>query len=272
VAVTVTNETLDIRLDPVVGNPAIAAIEILPSTDIRIKAGGPGLADYSFFSGYNSVLWDGDHNYSGGQTFSSTLPIGQFLYQSVRYNAGPLDYNFLVPNGQYFVLLKFAEIQNPATGNTFNVTINGTPELNNFNALVTLGGAYTPIDKWFKIAVSGGLLNIHFDGQPEIAAIETLPPPRRQLGTAAFPGAQPAGSRSVARSDRRPRISAGACLSPTKERLPRFQLQSSHCKRLYHCDLVYGILDVPQNDFEGYGGLPGPDRRSRRPEGLYGLQ
>jgi uncharacterized repeat protein (TIGR02543 family) len=175
-AITVTNEALDIRLDPVVGNPAIAAIEVLPSTDIRIKAGGPGLADYPFFSGNTllstPVLWDGDHNYSGGQTFSSTLPVGQFLYQAVRYNAGPLDYNFLVPNGQYVVVLMFAEIENPATGNTFNVTINGTPELSNFNALVAAGAAYTPIDKWFKIPVSAGLLNIHFDGQPEIAAIE----------------------------------------------------------------------------------------------------
>ncbi len=170
--VTVTNESLDIRLDAVVGNPAIAAIEILPSTDIRIKAGGPGLADYAFFSGYNSVLWDGDHNYSGGQAFSSTLPAGQYLYQSVRYNAGPLDYNFLVPNGQYFVLLKFAEIQNPSAGNTFNLSINGVSVLSNFNALAAAGAAFTPIDKSFKTAVKAGRLNIHFDGQPEIAAIE----------------------------------------------------------------------------------------------------
>ncbi len=99
-------------------------------------------------------------------------PNHAFFYQSVRFNAGPLDYNFLVPNGQYFVLLKFAEIQNPSAGNTFNVSINGVSVLSNFNALTAAGTAFKPIDKSFKTAVKAGRLNIHFDGQPEIAAIE----------------------------------------------------------------------------------------------------
>ncbi|HEV2444365.1 MAG TPA: malectin domain-containing carbohydrate-binding protein, partial [Candidatus Sulfopaludibacter sp.] len=175
-AITVTNETLSIRFEPVLGMAAIAAIEILPSTDIRVKAGSPGIIDFSFFSGNTGVLWLGDHNYSAGQTFTTTMPIsgvsGDFLYESVRYNSGPLDYSFLVPNGQYYVILKFAEIQNPVGGNTFNVAINGTQVLANFNALTAAGGAFKAIDQYFKTTVSGNALTIHFDGQPEIAGIE----------------------------------------------------------------------------------------------------
>ena len=122
-AVNVTNGVIDIQLTSVVQNPEINALQIAASgsgvgsgnasggsglTPIRVRAGGGAVTDA------NGNIWSADTGFVGGYTYSDNNSIGNTntpaLYQAQRYSVGaPLEYQFTVPNGSYFVTLKFAE-------------------------------------------------------------------------------------------------------------------------------------------------------------------
>ena len=59
-----------------------------------------------------------DESYQGGNTYSSPQSISNTtdptLYRTERY--GNMGYNFSVPNGNYVVTLKFAELYWNAAG------------------------------------------------------------------------------------------------------------------------------------------------------------
>src|SRR6202011_6137559 len=87
-------------------------------------------------------VWSADNSFTGGSEASTTSTIQNTsdpaLYQTERY--GQFTYNFAVPNGNYTVLLKFAEIYWTQAGQRiFNVSINGNPVLTNFDILATAG-------------------------------------------------------------------------------------------------------------------------------------
>jgi hypothetical protein len=82
-----------------------------------------------------------------------------------------------VPNGNYTVLLKFAEIYFTKAGQRiFNVAINGTQVLSNFDIVATTGAPLTALDKNFPVTVTNGTVNIQFIAGtadlPKISAIE----------------------------------------------------------------------------------------------------
>jgi hypothetical protein len=82
------------------------------------------------------------------------------LYQTNRW--GVFSYQFAVPNGTYTVTLKFAETYFNSPGSRiFNVAINGTPVLTNFD-IVAQGGPYTAIDKSFPVTVTNGVVSVQF--------------------------------------------------------------------------------------------------------------
>src|ERR1039458_8136522 len=60
------------------------------------------------------MVWSADYGSNGGVTYTTTKPIANtstpVLYQTERDYASPLQYHFTVPNGNYSVTLKFAEI------------------------------------------------------------------------------------------------------------------------------------------------------------------
>jgi hypothetical protein len=144
-----------------------------PFTPILVNGGGPAYTDSL------GQVWSADKNFTGGSTASTTHSIANTadpkLYQTERY--GTFTYQFAVPNGGYNVTLKFAEFYWTSVGQRiFNVSINGTPVLANFDIIATAGAPYTAIDKTFGTTTSTGAITIQFTlgskDLPKISAIE----------------------------------------------------------------------------------------------------
>jgi hypothetical protein len=149
------------------------ALNTNPFSPIFVNAGGPSYTDSQ------TQVWSADKNFSGGSTASTTHSITNTtdpkLYQTERY--GNFTYQFTVPNGTYNVVLKFAEFYWTAAGKRiFNVAINGTRVLSNFDIVAAVGAPYTAIDKTFATATSSGAVTIQFTSGsadlPKISAIE----------------------------------------------------------------------------------------------------
>lgn len=141
---------------------------------IRVHAGGAALTDSA------GQAWSADTGFSGGSTYSVGTAIAgtttPALYQSERWNSGPLTYQFNVAAATYTVTLKFAEIFYSAAGQrTFNVSVNGQSVLSNFDIFSQAGGANRALDKPFTVVHPGGPLTILFSpvaSNPKISAIE----------------------------------------------------------------------------------------------------
>ena len=111
--------------------------------------------------------------YTKTNTISGTTD--QFIYQSERSANAPFSYDLPVDNGDYTVVLKFAEVWATASGKrVFNVTLEGTPVLSNFDIFVDAGGANKAIDKTFKASVADGTLNIAFTSVINNAKISAI--------------------------------------------------------------------------------------------------
>jgi len=164
--VTVTNGQIVVQFTNGAANLAMVnAIQVTAGassgsvSSYAVNAGGAGLIDAS------SLLWSADVNYSGGATWSVTSNVANTatpaLYQTCRY--GNFSYNFPVANGSYNVTLKFAEITHFGAGRrVFNVSINGSPVLTNFDIYAQAGGALIAIDKSFPVTVTGGVITVQF--------------------------------------------------------------------------------------------------------------
>jgi subtilisin family serine protease len=128
-------------------------------TPIRVNAGGSAYTDSA------SIAWSADTGSTGGATWAVSNPIlntvSPVLYQTCRY--GSFTYQYAVPNGTYTVVLKFAEVSfNSAGGRRFNVSINNSPVLTDFDIFAAAGGEFTAIDKSFTVSVTNGQLAIQF--------------------------------------------------------------------------------------------------------------
>ena len=156
---------------------ATAVVTLLPPAGsfapIFVHSGGNAYTDTQGNS------WAADNGFTGGETDSTTHAIANTpdptLYQSERY--GDFSYQFTVPNGSYNVKLKFAEIYWTSPGQrVFNVTINGTAVLSDFDIVAAAGAAYTAIDESFPVTVADGSVMIQFTSGPanvpKISAIE----------------------------------------------------------------------------------------------------
>jgi len=132
----------------------------------RINAGGNGYTDadgnqWSADQYYSSGNW----GYIGGRSYKRSDPIDNTdddpLYQSERY--GNFSYQFDVPNGQYDVVLHFAETywQN-ARNRIFDVQIEGAPVLNDYDIVAAVGSDVAVALTFPNVLVSDGQLNIDF--------------------------------------------------------------------------------------------------------------
>jgi hypothetical protein len=91
-----------------------------------------------------------------------------------------MSYSFTVPTGTYAVTLKFAEIYYTTAGSRiFNVAINGTPVLTNFDIVATAGAPLKALDETFNVTPTAGTITIQFTtgsaDLPKISAIQILP-------------------------------------------------------------------------------------------------
>jgi hypothetical protein len=132
---------------------------------------------------HNGETWEPDAAYNGGKTYASSKPIAgaelPALYQSERFQEGPFEYRFCVPNGAYTVRLKFAEIWFDTAGKRiFDVAVNGSTVLSKFDVAVAANGSSRAVDRDFRISVGDGRLVIQFRpivSNPKISAIEITP-------------------------------------------------------------------------------------------------
>jgi hypothetical protein len=187
--VTVTNGQITIQFTTgSADQPLVNAIEILsggssttpppttPATAVfRVNAGGSAYSDPS------GNFWSGDYGFTGGNTAGTGATVtgsnASPLYQTCRW--GAFGYTVTVPNGNYTVNLKFAEIYFTTAGSRmFNVSINGIPVLTNFDIVAQAGGPMQALDKSFPVTVTNGQINIQFSAgaadQPLVNAIEIM--------------------------------------------------------------------------------------------------
>ena len=118
-------------------------VEVLPNTtadDVALDAGGGPSGSYV-----------ADQSFSGGLPWSTgaaidtsgvSNPAPQAVYQTVRYGNFTYTLSGLAPGGSYTVRLHFAEIFFTAAGQrVFNVQINSSQVLTNFDIVVAAGAA-----------------------------------------------------------------------------------------------------------------------------------
>jgi phosphopantetheine adenylyltransferase len=143
------------------------------------------------FTDHTSQLWAADRAYgttgpwgytTAGKAVSSTAAVANTnnpaLYQKYREMVG--EYRFQVPNGVYYVTLKYAELAvTNATDRRMNVTIEGVRVETDFSVWATVG-ARVALDRTYAATVSDGMLNIAFARgagarkDPAVAAIEVV--------------------------------------------------------------------------------------------------
>ncbi len=149
----------------------------------RVNAGGPNYTDSL------GNLWAADTNFSGGTAATATGSVtgtaDPTLYASQRYGAS-FSYVFHVPAGSYQATLKFAETYSGdyAVGDrVFNVSINSSPALTNFDIYAQAGGDKADDQVFNNIAPSGGLITIQFTGTAStdanavVEALQIIPEP-----------------------------------------------------------------------------------------------
>ena len=149
------------------------------SAVVQIDAGGPATGTFV-----------ADEYFNTGSTFTTTStistagtanPAPQAVYQSVRYASA---FNYTIPGltagASYTVRLHFAELSFTGTGQrVFNVAINGTSVLSNFDVFATAGGENVALVEQFSATASssGNVVISLTQGSadnPDIAGIEIL--------------------------------------------------------------------------------------------------
>jgi len=134
----------------------------------------------SAYTDTTGKLWSTDFGFNGGGASSTTNTIAgtpdQPLFQTWRWapTSGPLIYTFSVPNGNHTVTLDFAEnVVNFPGKRVFNVSINGTTVLTNFDIYQTVG-KFTALSESFPVNVTTGQIVAQFSavtGTPIVSAI-----------------------------------------------------------------------------------------------------
>jgi len=171
-----------------VNYPKIDGIEIIPVTTPTYQVaagssagGGGSISPYAsdeFFSGGTADL----HNVTVS-TGNVANAAPEAVYQYERY--GTAAFTYTIPNltagSNYAVRLHFAETYFTATGQReFNVVINGTQVLTNFDIVAAAGGANAAVTRSFTATANGsGQITLTFSpgavNYPKIDGIEVVP-------------------------------------------------------------------------------------------------
>jgi hypothetical protein len=164
---TVTSVTLAARQAIVLLGTAGAPPKLAP---VYVNAGGPAYTDASH------IAWSADTGFSGGTAWGNSNAPVPVQYQTLRFG-NTFQYDFAVANGTHSVTLKFAEIYfTAANQRMFNVSINGTNVLSQFDIFSAAGGANKTVDKTFSVPVTGGRVTIQFTAgsadEPQVNAIQ----------------------------------------------------------------------------------------------------
>ncbi|MET7030280.1 PKD domain-containing protein [Sediminicola luteus] len=159
-------------------------INVLPEssgTELRFNAGGPSVT-------HSGLDFLADGNFVGGQAYSNSNAQVPIMYQTERSSpTKTFQYNIPLGNGDYTVILHFAEIYWGATGGgtggigkrVFDVNIEGNLVLNDYDIYADVGPE-TVVTKSFNVNVQDGTMNIDFSAlsgvggvdQPKLSALE----------------------------------------------------------------------------------------------------
>ena len=163
-------------------NPAVSTTLSVPLvatdpsfTPLRVNSGGPALVD-----GLNQSWVSDDGYYQDGAVGGGNADISNVanpdIYVLQRWMSGDLNYNFHLPNGNYMVILKFAETYFHSPGQrVFNVVLNGTTAVPGFDIFKAAGGANLAYDLPVPVTITNGWLNVKLQQMiqnPSLAAID----------------------------------------------------------------------------------------------------
>ncbi len=172
-------------------NPFISGIEVLAPSNAPTPTPAPTLQLVTAINagGSTSGSYITDTDFNTGNEYSDTStgintssgqdsdPAPQAVYQTCRWNS---SFTYTIPNltagATYTVVLHWAELTFQATGaRTFNVAINGTTELTDFDVYAN-AGYKTAISRSFTVTATGGQIVIAFTqgtaDNPFISGIE----------------------------------------------------------------------------------------------------
>jgi glucan endo-1,3-alpha-glucosidase len=149
------------------------------SAFIQIDAGGGAVPPFTTDAGFTT-----SNAFSTSASVDTTgvvSPAPESVYQSVRW-APSFTYTMgsLTPGATYLVRLHFAELSFTGTGQReFNVALNGTNVLSNFDVFAAAGGQNRAVVKEFNTTANGsGQIAIAFArgsvDNPEIAGIQVF--------------------------------------------------------------------------------------------------
>ncbi|MDF7808856.1 malectin [Pontiellaceae bacterium B12219] len=175
-------EIATLRLLPNIGTPsAFYRIAISPATNsppsnlVRaINCGG------GTFSSTSGIIYEADTLFSGGgvDAFSGNAVANTDddpLYNTARSKSGFAGYNIPVTNGNYTVMLQFAETYwTAANKRIFSVSIEGIPVIQNLDLFATAPGKWVAYNRTFPVAVSDGMLSISFSASANNPLINAI--------------------------------------------------------------------------------------------------
>lgn len=154
---------------------AVYGLLSTPVNEIQIDAGGPASGTYvadTYCSGGNNSTTSNTIN-----TSSVSNPAPVVAYQDQRWGPTTCTIPNLTPNASYDVRLHFAETYWTATGKRlFNVAINGSQVLSNFDITAAAGAANKAVAETFSTSAnSSGQVVIQFtNGSADNAAINAI--------------------------------------------------------------------------------------------------
>ena len=124
-------------------------------------------------------LWSADYGFSSGSTASNTTAsisgtTDPPLYQTNRWQAGMLQYQFSMPNGTHTVNLGFAETLFTSIGQrVFNIILNGQTVRSNFD-IYAVAGSNKAVVLTFPVSVTNGQVLIQLVGVVQNAKINNI--------------------------------------------------------------------------------------------------
>ena len=151
---------------------ASVTVSSTPTTVYQINCGSSSAASPFTPDQYGSG--GTQHTVTNSITISGiTNPAPMAVYQSERYGNSTYTLASLTAGSQYKVRLHFAELYQTATGKrVFNVVINGTTVLSNFDLYATAGARYKAVLREFTAtASSSGQIVINFNTVTDNATI-----------------------------------------------------------------------------------------------------
>ena len=167
--------------------------ESLPSSEVNATPTAPGTTTLRINSGGGTYTdtsgnaWLADTDFTGGATYAYPgLPVAgtsdPTLYRDVRYSATAFSYSLPASPGAYTLKLHFVEGDSSvkAGGRLFNVSVNGSTVLSNFDVYATAGGAYKALDESIAVAVPTGSSSVTVTFQTisygaMVSALELVP-------------------------------------------------------------------------------------------------